>query len=181
MDIPSISKMKKNKLLFLNAFILSIICVYSQSDEKQIDDNLLSLNSENAELNLINNQILQINHQDELQFRGNNVNITQVGSRNFARVVVFSENSELIMQQHGASNNAILDLKGTSIDYSLAQKGTYNFMAEYSRSSNIEISRSLMQNGDRNNVVIHGANSLTKDLKLNIQGNSKTVIIRNFN
>jgi len=54
-------------------------------------------------------------------------------------------------------------------------------LMEYGNATNLNLERSIIQNGDNQGVVIFGSNALTNDIKLNIQGSSKTITIRNFN
>lgn len=170
-----------NKIIFFLLSLLFAGSVTAQSSEDEMSKNLRALPAYNEGLNLINSQILQVNTQQLLNSAGNNINISQIGNGNLSDIVSFSENSTIALQQIGNGNTSVLEVRALSIDYELSQRGADNYMAEYSNAPNIELYRGFSQTGDRNNLIIHGANTLTKDLKLNIQGNAKTVIIRNFN
>lgn len=111
----------------------------------------------------------------------NSIYIQQIGANNTISTNIHAENSELQLVQNGNSNSFAIDITARNVIHNTVQNGNNNFLMEYGNATNLNLERSIIQNGDNQGVVIFGSNALTNDIKLNIQGSSKTITIRNFN
>nr|MUH42503.1 hypothetical protein [Zobellia laminariae] len=111
----------------------------------------------------------------------NSAYIYQIGVNNESLVKVNGANNNVSLLQNGNSNRADIQLSSKTLDYNTVQNGNGNILLEYGNAPNLNLQRTIFQNGDNQNVVIFGSNSLTKNMVLNVQGNLETVTIRNFN
>jgi hypothetical protein len=111
----------------------------------------------------------------------NSVYIEQIGIDNIINTNIRAESSEINLVQNGNSNTVDLSVNAKTMVHNIMQNGTNNYLQEYSNTSNLNLERNIQQNGNDQRVVIYGSNTLTDNIILNLQGNSKTVTIRNFN
>lgn len=107
--------------------------------------------------------------------------VYQIGANNVGLVRITAENSELNLLQHGNANHAKIELSGKSLVHQTLQHGNGNLFIEYGNMPHLDLRREIVQDGNNQNLIIYGSNSLTQNLKLNVQGDSETITIRNFN
>ena len=82
----------------------------------------------------------------------------------------------------GSSNEINLDLSADRIRYNVIQTGNENRLLEYSsKLGNGVIQRSVLQAGNNNNLIIHGSNSLSDKMTIQMNGGITGIVIRNFN
>ncbi|MEO9894671.1 hypothetical protein [Aurantibacter sp.] len=115
------------------------------------------------------------------QAASNSVYIQQIGSNNSSLVQSKSDYSTISLVQNGNANNADIDVAAKTFSTNVLQNGNNNFLLEYGNSPSLNLERNIIQNGNEQNVVIFGSNSLTDKIQLNLQGNAKSITIRNFN
>ncbi len=111
----------------------------------------------------------------------NNVLINQIGSDNEVKVKTQSLNNDIVLNQNGIQNKIILDVTADNIKETISQTGNYNYVLDYSPFGVEQHSLEVLQSGNNQNLTWYGGNSLSENLKVTMQGESKTVIIRNFN
>lgn len=111
----------------------------------------------------------------------NSIYIQQIGMNNTTLTNVRADYSEINLVQNGNTNRASINVDGRTVIHNVVQNGNNNFLLEYGNTPNLNLDRNITQNGNGNGVVIFGSNSLTDKMILNLQGNSKTITIRNFN
>ena len=109
------------------------------------------------------------------------VYIHQIGADNQGNVLLRGRNNEVQLMQYGNANRADIRLSGKSVVHHTLQYGDGNQLFEYGNASNLDLERSILQNGNNQNISIFGSNSLTQNLRLNVQGNAESITIRNFN
>lgn len=95
------------------------------------------------------------NTNDMQQFQG--VNIMQIGSHNFSEIQV-----------------------GRDAATSIIQNGSYNFLNVDQLSDKSPVKANISVNGNNNIIDIVGSNSISERLQINIQGDNKTVFMRNY-
>ena len=111
----------------------------------------------------------------------NNVFISQVGSDNNAIVDTKSNNADLKITQKGYNNELYYQVSAASIVGDIVQNGDSNSIFHTNpyelKSHNAEI----LQNGNNQNVEWSGSNSISEKIKMSMQGDNQTIIIRNLN
>ncbi|MRI02087.1 hypothetical protein GH721_16195 [Kriegella sp. EG-1] len=115
------------------------------------------------------------------QAASNAVYIQQIGSNNNSAVQTQTDYSTISLVQNGNANNADINVAAKTFSTNVLQNGNNNFLLEYGNAPSLNLERNIIQNGNEQNVVIFGSNTLTEKIQLNLQGNAKSITIRNFN
>ena len=105
--------------------------------------------------------------------------ITQIGEDNHVAYDVSSPKAEIHLTQTGDLNNIQMQLSGNHITEEISQEGNGNFFYEVSLDTP-ENTFGLLQKGNYNHLEKYGANSISNNMNLEVTGDSKTIIIRNF-
>lgn len=116
-----------------------------------------------------------------LETSSNSVYIQQIGANNSSMVNIRATDSQFDLVQNGNANNVRINTVGQTLTHTLTQNGNNNLLMEYGNTPNLDLERNIIQNGSNQGVFIYGSNALTDKIFLNLQGNSKTITIRNFN
>ncbi|MGG5508014.1 MULTISPECIES: hypothetical protein [unclassified Myroides] len=163
------------KAYFASVFIFCC-CLHSMAQENpmalQVVEHKGQLLIQSTPKDILNKTTIQ---QDNL------VAVLQIGQHNTVHTAVQSSTSDLSYTQQG--NNNLIDIvaKGEDIKHNIAQYGDQNSFENYSFSSSGQQALELIQQGNKQEVSIFGENSMSKDMKITIEGNEKTLMIRNFN
>lgn len=119
---------------------------------------------------------------NQLHYRQDNqIAITQIGDQNRLNTQIQASESNVSYHQLGSYNTIDVVATAKEISQNINQQGDYNHFESYSNNPNAQQSLELMQYGNQQNVSIFGENSLSRDMKIKIEGNDKTLVIRNFN
>jgi hypothetical protein len=110
----------------------------------------------------------------------NQVYINQVGLNNIINSEIKGESTNSTYIQNGSSNNIDLRITARSYRNNIGQIGDYNNVFENIHSPSANISLNLTQNGRRNHFERHGSNSIGDKLEFTMNGNDKSIIVRNF-
>lgn len=111
----------------------------------------------------------------------NNVFINQIGSSNNAIVDAKSNSSDLSITQNGSDNDIYYQVSAKTIQATILQNGDNNSIF-HSNPFNIDSHKSeVLQIGDNQNVEWFGGNSVSERMKVKMQGENQSVIIRSFN
>ncbi len=129
---------------------------------------------------LIQNAPKEILNQTAIQ-QDNVVAVLQIGHNNTVQTVVQSHTADLTYTQQGDNNHIDIIAKGEDIRHNIAQYGDQNSFESYNYNSSAQQTLELIQQGNQQEVSIFGENSMSKDMKITLEGNDKTLIIRNFN
>lgn len=111
----------------------------------------------------------------------NSVYISQIGDLNKVDTYSYTSQGAISVLQNGDNNKAGLFLKAESIDYQLTQKGDNNRYLHFNWSTPELIKVNATQTGNNTDIIIHGKNSISEKIKIDMQGNDRALIIRNFN
>lgn len=111
----------------------------------------------------------------------NNIYITQIGSNNSSSIRSTTTSSTIDLRQHGNNNTAKLNFTALSATETFHQSGDNNFLATYGNTPSLNLERTINQSGYGQRLTIHGNNSISEKMKLNMNGATSTIIIRNFN
>lgn len=172
------------KSIFLNIslFFLSFSYVaFAQKKENEYGDsqnNPLLFSKENT-MNLVSstakNQIYMIirnNHQSDVE-------IQQIGASNYIDSKLNANDINVSIMQNGSKNQLLLDKNANEISQKIVQDGKYNSITDFSLYANYNVNMEIIQKGDNQSVQNFGTNSLSKNMRITQFGNGASVIILN--
>ena len=160
--------------VFLNLNAQGII-----NDKKDLSP---SFDNNQQQFNFFSQQINEASRAAIMNVANNGVFINQIGAANTTNITTQSQISDIKLTQLGNSNQIDLNLKATIIDYSVTQLGNNNLLLEYNTFNDKRlIQRTVQQNGDNQNLIIHGNNGIVDKMKINMNKDSRSLIIRNSN
>lgn len=163
------------KIYLVSTFIIGI-CFPAVAQEKnpvlQVIEHKGQLLIQQAQRDLANQTILQ---QD------NSIAVLQIGHQNTLNTTIQANTSDLSYHQQGSYNEIDIASTANAINHNIYQYGDYNSFDSYSNNPSSQQTLELIQQGNKQEVSIFGENSMSKDMKITIEGNDKTLIIRNFN
>lgn len=110
----------------------------------------------------------------------NQIFIQQIGENNQIRSHVQSSQAMLRLEQNGMHNYAQLHLKAENIRENISQMGDYNRVFDFAYDGTQEFSLDLKQQGNTNHFERYGSNSIGNNLKFEMNGDSKMIIVRNY-
>ena len=172
--------MKYRSFTFL--FVFLFICSFQLNAQGIIDGNVDNENDVNTNTPQLNYFIQQSNETSTVNVNNTGVFIHQIGDGNTSSVTTQSQVSDVQVNQLGNANTVDLNLSADVIDYSITQKGNNNLLLEYSTQNGKQLlERTILQNGNNQNIVIHGRNSIVDKMKITMNQGSQSIIIRNTN
>lgn len=160
----------------LSIIILTLVFAFSSNAQTFVNDNASNTTTEalsNSQANMLLVSQTQIAQQ-------NNVFITQIGDSNVSNTKIKSQDSNVTVIQNGNDNSTFVNLNVNTIDQSILQNGNNNTVFDTSFLQSQVREATIVQNGDNQNLTIFGNNSLSDKIKVSMQGQSQSVIIRNF-
>lgn len=147
--------------------------------EKEINNNFVN---DQHQLNYFSQQSNVASAPATMNVSNAGVFITQIGNGNNTNIANQSQISDIKLNQIGNSNEIDLNLKAEVINYSVTQLGNNNLLLEYNTFSGKQLlERTVQQNGNNQNLVIHGNNSIVDKMKITMNKDSRSLIIRNTN
>jgi len=160
-------------LLFtLGTITSSLAQNYERPTSKEQEANLNELNAGVA--------IFQAPTTNNLSLNGNSVFIDQLGSNNDITLFNEANSSRITIQQQGFNNNIFTEVIANSIEQQVLQIGNNHSYLDFTNTVGTH-NISLTQEGQNQNLVVHGENSLSEGMSIQMQGQSQSIIIRNFN
>ena len=110
----------------------------------------------------------------------NSVYLSQIGDDNNLSSTTKTLESNIVVLQNGNQNNTVLKLSSDNLMETVFQNGNNNTFLDYSLLKtdirNVEVN----QTGDNQNLTMYGSNSLSEKMKVSMNGNGQSIIIRNF-
>jgi hypothetical protein len=107
--------------------------------------------------------------------------IAQIGSNNSTVANATSDNGAVQVVQRGDDNNTFVDVSATELKATVIQSGNNNNYLNFNVFNLEKSETSIIQNGNNQNLIRHGGNALSEKLKVTMQGEGQSVIIRSFN
>lgn len=107
--------------------------------------------------------------------------IAQIGSNNSTEAVAASDNGTLQVVQRGDDNSTFIDVAATELKATVIQSGNNNNYLNLNVFNQDVHNTEIIQNGDNQNLIRHGGNAVSDKLKVTMQGQGQSVIIRSFN
>ena len=111
---------------------------------------------------------------------GSQVFIMQQGDLNSATVNAIGSDIDISIIQNGNLNNANLQVENVSLSESILQNGNNNNVISYYFGYDQPVTSEVIQNGNNLTLERYGVNSYTDQIRVNMEGNSRTVIIRSY-
>lgn len=109
----------------------------------------------------------------------NEVYIEQVGSNNWADISSNTNGNLAQIYQNGSENQILLSLNTNNFLHQIIQNGNSNQIFEFTNSPGMNIEALYNQSGDNNALFVHGRNSLSEKITVNMSGD-QTLIIRSY-
>ncbi len=111
----------------------------------------------------------------------NTVYIEQIGVHNLVDIKLNTNRSNAEIVQKGAENTVRMNVVALEVLDRVEQSGSNHFFSEYANTPSLLMQREINQNGYNQSLTIHGNNSISEKIRLNMSGSLNSVIIRNFN
>ncbi len=172
-------KTLKYTLTFLALFCM-LVTVDAQTYSVPQASEIESFQSNASALSFISSQNQQTARSNQAA-TGSSVFINQIGSNNEAQVKVNAANSFVNLLQNGLSNLMLVDVTAAEINQNLTQNGESNRFYNFSNNPSAIQNMEILQNGINQDITIFGSNSLSENIKINMQGSDRSLIVRNFN
>lgn len=177
----------KLKQKFLCLFFLSIANTALNAQgiiNEQTDGSAITtgFDTNAQEFNFFSQQSHDNKDSNTINVVNSGVFINQIGNNNRTNITAQSQISNIQLNQLGSSNQIDLKLRADIIDYSVIQNGNNNLLLEYNMYNDKQLlQRTVQQNGNNQNLVIHGRNGIVDKMKIKMDRGSQSIIIRNTN
>jgi hypothetical protein len=143
------------------------------------DATLSGFKDKAAQQNFLSNQETVV--VTEASLNDNAVFISQIGDGNEVNSNTTSNESEVNFLQIGNSNIATINLRSDVIKESIFQLGNNHSVLDVNVFKNASHNIQVNQSGNNQNLTLFGSNSISEKLKVSMQGQNQTIIVRNFN
>ncbi len=163
--------MKLNNLLSLSMCIVFQMAI-SQNEEIS-NSELLTIDQLLPEENT--SQLVAIDQIEKM----NQIEIFQSGSDNNIDINVASESSDIRVLQNGSGNQINLDVTAKRIEARVVQNGEDHLLSSFSEGTEV-FQLNTLQQGSNTEIITHGENTISEKIDINLIGNDRSVIIRNF-
>jgi len=165
------------KILIVALIFISSNILTAQTFETLEDNELSGFNTQASEENfLLNQSAANLNSTSS----NNAIFIAQIGDNNDAVSVTRSTQSNVNIIQNGNDNLTVLDINSTKIVETVIQNGDNNSVFDHSPFKTDLKNTTINQTGNNQNLTMFGSNSLSEKIKVSMQGQDQSIIIRNF-
>ncbi|GAB5400533.1 MAG: hypothetical protein Aureis2KO_21180 [Aureisphaera sp.] len=106
--------------------------------------------------------------------------IEQIGDNNKISANADANEVSFNFLQNGDANNIYVNVEAQAVSETVIQNGNRHSFVDFSSGSSVR-SLQLIQNGNGQNLTLYGKNSISEEMKVNMTGDSQSIIIRNFN
>ncbi|MBP8793845.1 MAG: hypothetical protein KBH29_11760 [Lutibacter sp.] len=141
-------------------------------------DKIAGFNTQTSQQNFLLNQTIAVN--ENLMANSNSVYVSQIGDNNSLRSTTKSLESNIVILQNGNLNNTVLELNSVKLTETVVQNGDNNTFLDFSLYKSDVRNATINQTGDNQNLTMFGSNSLSEKMKVSMQGQDQSIIIRNF-
>lgn len=112
--------------------------------------------------------------------RSSGIFITQVGDYNRANAAVSAAENQLALKQGGTANIIELRANVKQLEGEVVQQGSGNYILDFFNDPKLEVPLGVKQTGNNLHFERHGTNSIGSKIKIDMNGSSRSVIVRNF-
>lgn len=148
---------------------------YMESENNTVSENLATP----ANLFLLSSQNAPSSQTQSVS--SNSVYIDQIGSENTVISTTHSQTSDINLLQRGNGNTMFLDITANEIIQNILQQGNDNDYFNITSNPSGTHAVDLIQNGNNQDFTMYGSNTISERLKINMTGDNRSLIIRNFN
>ena len=175
--------MKTTRLLPIILLLFTVIGLQAQTyNSGDSNTDLEGFQNTPAEISLLAGQNPQtLFRSPATATQGNTVFINQIGANNQAVVNTQSNSSEINVVQNGAGNDVLLALSADRIEETVLQNGDNNGYLHVNPFRLNYQGAEIIQSGNNQNIEWFGGNTLSERLKITMQGESQSLIVRNYN
>ncbi|RMA57873.1 hypothetical protein [Ulvibacter antarcticus] len=165
------------RLLCASLMLFAFTTSYSQTyTDTPSETN--SFQSNKAENNYLSTQNYQVQQNGTSR---NSVFISQAGNNNSIVSKTSSNSSDINYFQRGNNNDVYVSLSADRIEQNVIQDGDNHSVLNFNNAKLDFHKGEIIQSGNSQNLVWYGDNSISENLKISMQGNGQSVIVRNFN
>lgn len=151
------------------AIIFLLICFAAVSQENT-----------QTEIAIINQNLIDYKLTSIIPQTHTNITIiTQIGSQNFNQNTIIANQSLIQLYQNGHFNSTDIYRVEAEVNEFIIQNGNGNTIHEMSIGNYNTIDNHYIQNGDNNRITSFGSNTISENLKIQINGNNASVIVIN--
>lgn len=111
----------------------------------------------------------------------NQTKVLQYGNKNSLDVKITAKTHDLTYAQLGDKNNIDVDVQGYDVQQNVIQAGDNNTFSQYTNNPFVNQNMEVHQNGTNLDVTVFGENSMSKDMRIYMEGSDRNIIINNFN
>lgn len=111
------------------------------------------------------------------QNQTNNAIITQIGNQNHNQNTIIANHSIIQVYQNGHFNLTDIYRVENEVNEYIIQNGNGNSINEMSIGNYNTIDNQYIQNGNNNRITSFGSNSISENLKIQINGNNAAIIV----
>lgn len=111
------------------------------------------------------------------QNQTNNAIITQIGNQNHNQNTIIANQSIIQVYQNGHFNLTDIYRVENEVNEYIIQNGNGNSINEMSIGNYNIIDNQYIQNGNNNRITSFGSNSISENLKIQINGNNAAIIV----
>ena len=159
--------MKKLKKIIAILFLLIGVTAISQ-ENTQTEIAIINQNNIDYKLSTITPQN-----------QTNSAIITQIGNQNYNQNTIIANQSFIQVVQNGHFNSTDIYRVEAEVNEFILQNGNGNTIHEMSIGNYNIIENQYIQNGDNNRITSFGSNTISENLKIQINGNNASVIVIN--
>lgn len=113
------------------------------------------------------------------QNQTNSAVITQIGNQNNNQNTIIASQSFIQINQNGHFNSTNIYRVEAEVNEFIIQNGNGNTIHEMSMGNYNIIENQYTQNGDNNRITSFGSNTISENLKIQINGNNASIIVIN--
>jgi hypothetical protein len=171
--------------LFVSTILLLFVCnvqgqTFSNSTATQTASE--SFSTQDGRTNFISTQDMQRSVAPLTTGQADSsVLISQIGVNNTTVANASSENGVVQVVQRGDDNNTFIDVSATELKSTVIQSGNNNNYLNFNVFNQEVHETEIIQNGNNQNLIRHGGNAISDKIKVTMQGQGQSVIIRSFN
>jgi major curlin subunit len=159
--------MKSLKKIIAISFLLIGFTVISQENTQ-------------TEIAIINQNLIDYKLTTSIsQSQTNSAIITQIGNQNHNQNTIIANQSIIQVVQNGHFNSTDIYRVEAEVNKFIIQNGNRNTIHEMSIGNYNTIDNQYIQNGDNNRITSFGSNTISENLKIQINGNNASVIVIN--
>lgn len=168
------------KILAIGTLVFGVTVQAQTFNSEESEANIDGLKVTASELNYLSTQEDQ-NRVGNPATSGNAVFINQIGANNNAVLQTSSNSSEISILQNGAGNDMYSRIAADNIQHSVVQNGDNNLFVHTNPFRMEAHNSQIIQNGNNQNLEWYGGNSISEKMKVTMQGEAESIIIRSFN